>query len=169
MIYICCDNEIVFVGNQLQKRFIDRHGRVLIDRLPAPIQVLADSRTEVAVLQLPGTSPVGFTQTFVPERTVLAVCFLGNILPIQAAGGSRQNIPLQRIPLWTNIQVIFLIITEVIVLKFGLAVVSVLLVPDEKCDPQVIQDPVGQWEILGGIGSRRLKGNYLAVDSLDLF
>lgn len=29
--------------------------------------------------------------------------------------------------------------------------------------------PVGQWEIVGGIGSRRLKGNYLAVDSLDLF
>ena len=108
--------------------------RIQIVRLVLPGEMQSYCGTEVGVQQFSRTTFIIFAQTFLPERTALAVSPVCPILPVHTAGAAVQPLHPKLFPIGALINIVLLIIRKGIPFEFRLGPIGKGLRPDIKRD-----------------------------------
>ena len=101
-------------------------------------QVALYRGTKVAILQLARPASVVLPQTFLPERTVLAVLPLRHIFPCQAACRAVKILQAQLLAVWAGIEIPCFIIGKIGSIEFRLRPVIRSMRDNAENDPHIL-------------------------------
>lgn len=91
------------------------------------------------------------------------------IEPVQPTGAAVQRIQPQQFSSGADVGILLSIIGKGIPFHLCIGTVIGGLGPDKESDPLLLQYPVGQGEVIGGVRFRSLKGDNVSVDMFQLF